>query len=97
MQIYADILQLPIKIAATTQAVALGSAIFAAVAAGKDNGGYDDIEIAVEKMTKPFIKTFEPNLDNKKSYDNLFKVYKKTHDFFGKENPELMKSLKNLK
>jgi L-ribulokinase len=96
MQIYTDILQIPIKVAATTQAVALGSAIFAAVAAGKENGGYDSIDIAVKKMTKPFIETFEPNVDLKDTYQTLFDIYKKVHDFFGQDNPELMKTLKNV-
>ena len=36
MQIYADVIDIPIKIAGTTQGPALGSAIFASVAAGKE-------------------------------------------------------------
>ncbi|MDF2563767.1 MAG: araB, partial [Massilibacillus sp.] len=49
MQIYADICNIPVKIAGSTQGPALGSAIFAAVAAGKAEGGYDDIFNATKK------------------------------------------------
>ena len=44
MQIYADVIGIPIKIAGSLQGPALGSAIFGAVAAGKQAGGYDSVQ-----------------------------------------------------
>lgn len=97
MQTFADILELPVKAAASRQAVALGSAIFGAVAAGKERGGFDTVTEAVEKMTKPFVKTFTPNPEASAVYRKLFVIYKRCHDFFGKEEPQLMKTLKQIK
>lgn len=50
MQIYADVTNMDIKISGSPQAPALGSAIFGALAAGKEKGGYDDIKEAAANM-----------------------------------------------
>jgi len=97
MQIFADVLEMPVKIAASGQAVALGSAIFGAVAAGHARGGYDSIAEAVGQMTKPFVRTFEPKPETSEIYRELFAVYKRCHDLFGREEPHLMKQLKQIK
>ena len=97
MQIYADITGLPFKIAASNQAVALGAAIFGAVAAGKENGGFASFNEAIPVMTKPPVKTFLPDQDAKSIYDELFELYFKCHDLFGHEFPDIMKHLKEIK
>jgi L-ribulokinase len=97
MQVFADVLELPVKTAASGQAVALGSAIFGAVAAGGARGGFDTATEAVEKMTQPFARTFTPNPAASKVYRELFAIYKRCHDFFGQEEPELMKQLKQIR
>ena len=48
MQIYSDIIRRDIKISGSPQAPALGSAMFGAVAAGSENGGYDTIYEAAD-------------------------------------------------
>ncbi len=50
MQIYADITRREFSIAASNQAPALGSSMWAAVAAGAAKGGYDSIEEATARM-----------------------------------------------
>ncbi|MEI8206359.1 MAG: ribulokinase [Kiritimatiellales bacterium] len=97
MQIFADVLELPLKTAASGQAVALGSAIFGAVAAGSARGGFDTISEAVSRMTRPCTRIFTPNPEAAKVYRELFAVYKRCHDFFGKEQPQLMKTLKQIR
>lgn len=97
MQIYADITGLQFKIAASNQAVALGAAMFGAVAAGKENGGFASFDEAIPAMTKPPIKTFLPDKDAKSIYDKLFELYLKSHDLFGREFPDIMKQLKKIK
>ncbi|QHI69419.1 ribulokinase [Tichowtungia aerotolerans] len=97
MQTFADVLELPVKTAASGQAVALGSAIFGAVAAGSSRGGFDTVTEAVEKMTQPFTRTFTPNPEASNVYRELFSIYKRCHDFFGQEEPQLMKKLKQIK
>ena len=60
MQIYADVLNCEIRLSATDQTAALGSAIYAAVAAGKANGGYDSVEEAVKNMSHLKEKKYIP-------------------------------------
>jgi len=97
MQIYANITGLPIKAAASGQAVALGSAIFGAVAAGAARGGFDSMTEAIPKMTRPFTHTFKPDTEAVETYNKLFKLYKRCHDHFGVDQPGLMKDLKRIK
>ncbi|MBQ8311297.1 MAG: ribulokinase [Clostridia bacterium] len=82
MQIYADVLDCDIQIAATTQAGALGSAIYASIAAGI----YPDIQTAAEKMSKPPVKVYHPIAENVAAYQPLYQEYKTLHDYFGKKN-----------
>ena len=66
MQIYADVLGKKIKIAASDQAAALGSAIYAALAAGEERGGYASYWMAVENMSSVKDRTFLPREENLK-------------------------------
>jgi len=83
MQITADVCGLPIKAAASEQAVALGAAIFGAVAAGKQKGGFDTVGEAVERMVRPPIAVYKPQGERKSIYDQLYREYLKLHDHFG--------------
>lgn len=95
MQIYADVLGLPVKIAASNQAVALGAAIFGALAA--DEKSEPDIETVISRMTKPCIARYEPDFKAKQTYDKLFAIYKNAHDYFGRDNAHIMKNLKEIR
>ena len=96
MQIYADVIRMPIKIAGSAQSGALGSAIFGAVAAGAANGGYDDIFRAAEVMGKVKDVVYTPNEENAAVYDKLYAEYKILHDYFGRGDNDVMKRLKKL-
>lgn len=97
MQIYADVTGLEIKVGASKQAVALGAAMFGAVAAGKQKGGYDTIAEAVKEMGRVQEKVYKPILENSKSYDIMYKYYVSLHDYFGRGSNNIMKVLKKLK
>jgi L-ribulokinase len=97
MQIYADITGLPFKVAASEQAVALGAAMFGAVAASRENGGFDSFDEAIPIMTKPPSKTYLPDHESKAVYDILFETYLHCHDQFGRDYPEVMTRLKEIK
>ena len=97
MQIYADVIKMPIKIAGSEQGGALGSAIFGAVAAGAEKGGYDDVFVAAETMGKVKDTVYYPNEENSKVYDKLFAEYKILHDYFGTGANDVMKRLKDIK
>ena len=94
MQIYADVTDREIKIASSRQASALGAAMFGALAAGSEAGGYNSIEDAVEHMASLEKKTYLPIPENVKVYNQLFAEYKKLHDYFGQGSNQVMERLK---
>ncbi|MBY0121462.1 ribulokinase [Bacillus sp. S/N-304-OC-R1] len=97
MQIYADVLNREIKVSKTVQASALGAAMFGAVAAGQDNGGYDTIFDAAKVMAKAPEDLFIPNEKNVNIYNDLYKEYCKLHDYFGRGINPVMEKLKSYK
>lgn len=97
MQIYADVINMPVKIAGALQGPALGSAIFAAVAAGKSVGGYDSVFEAARIMGKVKDTVYEPIHENVLIYDKLFAEYRTLHDYFGRGENDVMKRLKEIK
>ncbi len=97
MQIYADVTGREIKISASNQTVAFGSAMFGAVVAGKERGGYDNIFDAIDVMPKLKDEVFKPNPEAQKIYDKLFSEYQVLHDYFGRGENNVMKRLKAIK
>ena len=97
MQIYADVINMPIKIAGSDQGGALGASIFGAVAAGSAAGGYDDAFEAARVMGKVKDKIYEPIPENAAIYDKLYAEYKILHDYFGRGENDVMKRLKAIK
>ncbi len=83
MQIYADIMGRPVAISRSTQTCALGAAIGAAVAAGKEKGGHAHFAGAVKAMTANQKKVFKPSTTNMELYNRLYALYRKMHDAFG--------------
>ena len=82
MQIYADVTGRPMKISRSEQTPALGAAMFGAVAAGKESGGFSTIEEAQRAMAG-IDKTFTPNPKNHRIYRSLYALYCQLHDAFG--------------
>jgi len=97
MQIYADVTNLPIKIADSKQTPALGASMFAAVAAGEEAGGYDSILEAAEKMARIKDEVIRPNPENAAIYAKIYEEYKRLHDYFGRGENDVMKRLKALR
>jgi L-ribulokinase len=97
MQIYADVCGLPIRLSASKQTPALGSAMFGAVAAGRTAGGYDSIYDATKKMAHLKDEMYSPNPAAKKAYDALYAEYLTLHDYFGRGANDVMKRLKGIK
>lgn len=97
MQIYADVTGREIRISASNQTVAFGSAMFGAVVAGKENGGYDSIFDAIDVMPKLKDKVYVPNPTAKAVYDKIFAEYQILHDYFGRGANDVMKRLKQIK
>ena len=97
MQIFSDVTGRKFKVGASSQAGALGSAMFGAVAAGKAAGGYDSIFEAAQKMAHLKDETYQPNPENQPVYDRLYAEYLRLHDYFGRGENNVMKVLKHIK
>jgi L-ribulokinase len=97
MQIYADVTGRPFKLSASDQTPALGSAMFGAVAAGADAGGYASIEDAARAMARLKDRTYEPNPEATAVYDVLYREYVRLHDYFGRGENNVMKTLRGLR
>ena len=77
MQIVADVLNMPVSVAASDQTCALGSAMAASVAAGI----HIDIPSAQKAMGAGFEKDYHPNPERAEKYEKLFSVYRKLGSF----------------
>lgn len=97
MQIYADVTNREIKVAASRQTPALGAAMFGAVAAGADKGGFDSIVEAAQKMARVREETFKPIPENVAVYEKLYAEYNLLHDYYGRGANDVMKRLKAIK
>ena len=92
MQIYADVLNRHICVCKTTQAAALGAAMYAASAAGERAGGYATLKDAVEQMSELEEYGYDPIPGHVAVYEKLYREFERLHDYFGCENP-VMKRL----
>jgi len=77
MQIMADVLNMPIKVAASEQTCALGSAMAASVVSGV----YNDFLEAQSKMGGGYEQEYYPDPDNAKTYQTLYEKYQKLGQF----------------
>jgi len=96
MQLFADICNKEIVIAASAQTVALGAAMFGALAAGEEAGGFDTIGEAAEKMVQPSPKTYRPRPETADAYNPVYAEYLKLYDQFGRGD-KVMHRLKQLR
>ena len=80
MQIVSDVLNMPIKVAASEQTVALGSAMAASVVAGI----HKDIPSAQLAMGGGFETEYHPNRERAEKYETLFRKYKELGSFIEK-------------
>lgn len=96
MQIFSDVLQMPVRVLVTEQGSALGSAIYAAVAAGDKSGGYSDLTQAIRRMGSPIKEEYRPIGKNSEIYDKLYREYQALHDAFGLKNG-MMKRLGRIR
>ncbi|MFZ0087930.1 MAG: ribulokinase [Solirubrobacteraceae bacterium] len=93
MQIYCDIANRPIGVLDSSEGSALGSAIHAAVAAEV----YDDVAEASRHMGKRRDRVYTPNSHATEVYDDLYRIYRQLHDWFGKDNRALMHDLQTVR
>lgn len=93
MQILADVLDREIAIAGSTQAGALGSAMYGAVAGGV----FGSITEAAESLAKPSLRTYVPDEGNHAVYNRLYAEYKRLYDAFGRDGNAVLYRLREIR
>jgi L-ribulokinase len=79
LQVYSDVLDLPLAVIGTENGAALGAAIHAAVAAG----AHPDVPVAAAAMSTVRAARHLPDPARAQAYDALFAEYVALHDHFG--------------
>ena len=96
MQICADVLGCEIRVSATEYISALGAAMYAAVAAGKEQGGHLTIQEAAYCMKEKQKRIFRPVTENVKKYQELYALYRQLSELFQPGKNDLMTRLKEF-
>lgn len=89
MQIYADIINKPMKIAAIDETVALGAALMGAHATYAKEGKNISFNQLQDKSCKVLDKIYQPNSRNVITYNKIYAIYKNLHDAFGIEGTKI--------
>lgn len=92
-QLYADILNIPVRVAGSSKSPALGAAIIAATISGE----YSGIEEAANAMGVLKNVVYLPDVNASAVYDRMYIEYRKLTDYFSEENPSIMHNLKAIK
>ncbi len=79
MQVYADVLNVPLEVSVSEQTCALGAALFGAMAANC----FTDMAEAQSKLCRTGGKIYNPEPSNIAVYNELFMLYRQLHDGFG--------------
>jgi L-ribulokinase len=93
MQLLADTSGRQVNVPEVSEIPARGAALFGAVAAGV----YDDIGQAIEATRPRRVRTYEPNLEAKKTYDRVYEVYRTLYDTLGRSEVRLIHELKRIR
>jgi len=79
MQIYADVLNRPLEVTASSQTCAMGAAMAGAVA----GGAHPDFASAARAMVRMDQRIYRPDPDAASVYNRIFGLYRRLHDAFG--------------
>src|SRR5581483_3064327 len=93
MQLFADVSGLAVRVPASDEVPARGSALFAAVA----DGIFDGIDAAVTATEPPGGRTYRPDAAARSTYDRVYAVYRGLHDLLGRSHVELLHELKTIR
>jgi L-ribulokinase len=97
MQLFADVSGLPVRVPASSQVPARGSALFGAVAAGSGAGGFANIAEAAAALRPGAGRTYTPLPQATSVYDDVYRIWKDMHDTFGHRHVAWLHGLKRLK
>jgi L-ribulokinase len=92
MQLLADTSGRRVHVPDIAEIPARGAALFGAVAAGV----FDDIRSAIEATRPKKVRTYEPDLEAKKTYDRVYEIYRALYEFLGRSDARLLHELKRI-
>lgn len=93
MQVFSDIMGIPVWISEAENGSCTGSAVYGAVAAGAAAGGYDGLKEAAAAMGGKAGRVHMPREQYRRYYDAMYEEYRTLYQYFGREN-QVMKRLK---
>ena len=92
LQIYADVIGLPLEVATSEQPSTLGAAVLGAVAAG----AYESVQDAAKAMAPAAAYKVEPVPEHRATYDVLYREYLRLVEMFsGGDSP--LRRLRDLR
>ncbi|HUB70900.1 MAG TPA: ribulokinase [Acidimicrobiales bacterium] len=97
IQLLSDVSGLPVRVPASTQVPARGSALFGAVAAGTRHGGFGTISEAARALRPETASRFSPDADSVAAYAPIYRIWRRLHDSLGREHADLLHELKGQK
>jgi L-ribulokinase len=92
MQLLADTSGRRVHVPEIAEIPARGAALFGAVAAGV----FDDIGQAIEATRPKKVRTYEPDLEAKKTYDRVYEIYRTLYEYLGRSDVRLLHELKRI-
>ena len=97
LRIFTDVLNRPIRISASDQTAALGSAMYAAAAAGEEAGGFASVAQAAEALARLKDEVCLPDPGHAQVYDRLYGLYEELVECFNPRKTRILKVLRDLK
>jgi L-ribulokinase len=97
MQMIADVSGLSVRVPASSQVPARGSALFGAVAAGAEASGFAGVADAAKALRPATAKTYSPHPAATAAYAQVYPIYKGLYDLLGRSQTGLLHGLKQLK
>jgi len=97
MQMFADVCGTTVRVPASSQVPARGSALFGAVAAGREASGYGTIAEAAKALGPPAGPAYKPAPNATATYGEVYRIWKDLHDMLGRAQPTWLHELKRLK
>jgi L-ribulokinase len=97
MQLLADVTGLSVTIPDSNLIPARGAALFGALAAGSELGGFDEVDQAVSQLRPQTSHRYEPVVDKTAAYDEIYAVFRSLHDEFGRDHVEWLHRLKQIR
>ncbi len=92
MQLLADTSGRRVHVPEVSEIPARGAAMFGAVAAGV----FDDIGAAIAATRPKKVRTYEPDLEAKTTYDRVYEIYRTLYELMGRSQARLLHDLKRI-